>query len=211
MKQNICHKEIKLILLDLDGTLLTTGKKIFPANYAALEQAATKGIHIVPCTGSFFSGMPEKVPNLPFLHYAITINGTEIYDMTDQPAMGEVRGEWIRKMCTTLNNFRQRSENERNRFKRFRCLPGSGVAKSNDSRPAVPACIYCVASRSVRFEIPIRPSSPSRSAGKSLFLQETAMLRCCSHWRPADSSVLLCGSLCIHIQIYSFAGFHHLQ
>ena len=73
-------KEIKLILLDLDGTLLTTGKKISAANYAALERAAAKGIKIVPCTGRFFSGMPEDVRKLPFLHYAITINGADIYD-----------------------------------------------------------------------------------------------------------------------------------
>ena len=38
------HKEIKLILLDLDGTLLTTDKKISTGNYAALEQAAAKNI-----------------------------------------------------------------------------------------------------------------------------------------------------------------------
>ena len=80
MTKNSFHKEIKLILLDLDGTLLTTDKKISPANYAALEQAAAKGIHIVPCTGRFFRGMPEAVRALPFLHYAITINGADIYD-----------------------------------------------------------------------------------------------------------------------------------
>lgn len=80
MNQNIPHKEIKLILLDLDGTLLTTDKKISPANYAALEQAAAKGIQIVPCTGRFYDGMPEEVRKLPFLRYAITINGAEIYD-----------------------------------------------------------------------------------------------------------------------------------
>jgi len=161
MNQNICQKEIKLILLDLDGTLLTTDKKISPANYAALERAAAKGIHIVPCTGRFFSGMPEEVRALPFLRYAITINGAEIYDVkeqkslhnalidlekadeifsvldtlpviydcfqdgwgwmdrkfydiADQYSMGEVRGEWIRKMRTPLDDFR-RTIRERNR------------------------------------------------------------------------------------------------
>ena len=81
MSQNICHEKIKLILLDLDGTLLTTDKKISAANYSALEQAAAKGIYIVPCTGRFFSGMPENVRNLPFLHYAITINGAQVEDL----------------------------------------------------------------------------------------------------------------------------------
>lgn len=74
------HQEIKLILLDLDGTLLDSRKEISHANYDALEQAAAKGIHIVPCTGRFYAGMPEAVRSLPFLRYAITINGACIYD-----------------------------------------------------------------------------------------------------------------------------------
>ena len=84
MNQNTFYKEIKLILLDLDGTLLTTDKKISAANYAALEQAAAKGSYIVPCTGRYFIGMPEQVRALPFLHYAITINGADIYDAKAQ-------------------------------------------------------------------------------------------------------------------------------
>jgi len=87
MNQNICQKEIKLILLDLDGTLLTTDKKISPANYAALEQAAAKGIYIVPCTGRFFIGMPEEVRALPFLRYAITINGADVYDIKEDKSL----------------------------------------------------------------------------------------------------------------------------
>lgn len=72
--------DIKIIVLDLDGTLLTSDKKISPRNYAALEQAAEKGIHIVPSTGRFYDGMPVVVRELPFVRYAITVNGAEIYD-----------------------------------------------------------------------------------------------------------------------------------
>ena len=72
--------DIKIIVLDLDGTLLTSDKKISPRNYAALEQAAEKGIHIVPSTGRFYDGMPAVVRELPFVRYAITVNGAEIYD-----------------------------------------------------------------------------------------------------------------------------------
>ena len=63
--------DIKIIVLDLDGTLLTSDKKISPQNYAALEQAAEKGIHIVPSTGRFYDGMPAVVRELPFVRYAI--------------------------------------------------------------------------------------------------------------------------------------------
>lgn len=71
---------IKLILLDLDGTLLTSDKKISPVNYAALERAHQQGVHIVPSTGRFFDGIPQVVRDLPFVRYAITVNGAQIYD-----------------------------------------------------------------------------------------------------------------------------------
>ncbi len=72
--------DIRMILLDLDGTLLNSDKKISSENYTALEQAAQKGILIVPCTGRFYGAMPEEIRNLPFVRYVITINGAEIFD-----------------------------------------------------------------------------------------------------------------------------------
>ena len=87
MNQNICQKEIKLILLDLDGTLLDSRKKVSPANYAALEQAAARGIYIVPCTGRLYDGMPEEIRSFPFVRYAITINGAEIYDAKEKKSL----------------------------------------------------------------------------------------------------------------------------
>lgn len=78
---------IKLILLDLDGTLLNSEKKISPGNYAALEKAAARGIHIVPCTGRFYKGMPEVVRNLPFVRYVITVNGAQIYDVQEDQVL----------------------------------------------------------------------------------------------------------------------------
>lgn len=73
--------EIKLIALDLDGTLLNSQKELTARNAAALTRAAAAGIEIVPCTGRFFGGMPEAVRELPFLHYAITVNGAQVYDI----------------------------------------------------------------------------------------------------------------------------------
>ena len=87
MDHTIPHKDIKLIVLDLDGTLLNSKKELSPGNFAALEAAAAKGIYVVPCTGRFFKAMPECIRSLPFLHYAITINGAEIYDVQADKAL----------------------------------------------------------------------------------------------------------------------------
>lgn len=74
---------IKLILLDLDGTMLTSGKEISPRTYAALARAAEQGVHIVPSTGRFFAGMPQVVRDLPFVRYAVTVNGAQVYDRVE--------------------------------------------------------------------------------------------------------------------------------
>lgn len=78
---------VKVILLDLDGTLLSTDKTISPANYAALERAAAMGVHIVPATGRFYEAMPAVVRELPFVRYVVTVNGAEIYDAQEKKVL----------------------------------------------------------------------------------------------------------------------------
>lgn len=78
---------IRVIALDLDGTLLNSDKVISPADYAALERAAAMGVHIVPTTGRFYDAMPEVVRQLPFVRYAITVNGAEVYDAVEKKVL----------------------------------------------------------------------------------------------------------------------------
>lgn len=72
---------IKIIALDLDGTLLNSNKELTFASLAALNRAAEAGIHIVPTTGRFYGGMPEEIRQLPFVKYAVTINGAQVADV----------------------------------------------------------------------------------------------------------------------------------
>lgn len=75
------NRNIGIIALDLDGTLLDSDKNLSAVNLAALQRAADAGIHIVPTTGRFFGAMPECIRQLPFLRYAITINGACVEDV----------------------------------------------------------------------------------------------------------------------------------
>ncbi|MDO4490234.1 MAG: Cof-type HAD-IIB family hydrolase [Lachnospiraceae bacterium] len=77
-------ENIRLVALDLDGTLLNSDKQITDESRKVLYRAAEQGIEIVPCTGRFFGGMPESVRKLPFLHYAITVNGASVYDVRQE-------------------------------------------------------------------------------------------------------------------------------
>ena len=80
-------RDIRVIALDLDGTLLDSQKRLSAVNREALEYAAAKGVHIVPTTGRFFGMMPEAVRDLPFVRYAITINGAQVYDRETDTAI----------------------------------------------------------------------------------------------------------------------------
>ena len=72
--------DVRIIALDLDGTLLDSQKRLSEVNRDALARAAAKGVLVVPTTGRFFGMMPPAVRDLPFVRYAITINGAQVYD-----------------------------------------------------------------------------------------------------------------------------------
>ena len=79
--------DIRIIALDLDGTLLDSDKNLSEANRAALAAVAAKGILVVPTTGRFFGMMPPAVRDLPFVRYAITVNGAQVYDRETDTAI----------------------------------------------------------------------------------------------------------------------------
>ena len=81
------ENDIRIIALDLDGTLLDSQKNLSERNRAALERAAAKGALVVPTTGRFFGMMPSAVRDLPFVRYAITINGAQVYDRETDTAI----------------------------------------------------------------------------------------------------------------------------
>lgn len=70
----------KLILTDLDGTLLDDQKRLSSANRAALERAASQGAQVVAATGRFYKGLPQELKDLPFLRYFILMNGAKVWD-----------------------------------------------------------------------------------------------------------------------------------
>ena len=76
--------EIRLIALDLDGTLLTTDKRLTAHTLSVLSQAAERGVYIVPATGRSVTGLAPEVRDLPFVKYAITVNGAAVWDVKNQ-------------------------------------------------------------------------------------------------------------------------------
>lgn len=72
---------IKLIALDLDGTLLNSAKQITPRTLKVLHEVASMGVVIVPSTGRSVDGIPNEVAGLSFVQYALTLNGAIVADI----------------------------------------------------------------------------------------------------------------------------------
>ncbi len=87
-------KNIRLIALDLDGTLLDSKKCLSPRNEEALMECMRHGIEIVPCTGRIWQGVPDFIRDLPGIHYAITVNGAVVEDVQKRLVLDERKMSW---------------------------------------------------------------------------------------------------------------------
>lgn len=74
-------KQIRLIALDLDGTLLDDQKRLSENNIQALAECARQGIQVVPATGRPADGIPKELRSIPGVRYAITTNGGAVVDL----------------------------------------------------------------------------------------------------------------------------------
>lgn len=98
---------LRIVALDLDGTLLDSQKRLSEVNRQALAAAAEKGALIVPTTGRFFGMMPAAIRELPFVRYAITINGAQVYDRETDAAIvrEEIPLEIAREVMALLDEY----------------------------------------------------------------------------------------------------------
>ncbi len=103
----IMNYDLKILALDMDGTLLDSEKRISERNFAALREANDKGMVVVPTTGRFFNGIPSAVRDLPFIRYAITINGAQVYDRTGDVVIAreEIPSGTALALMEYLDNF----------------------------------------------------------------------------------------------------------
>ena len=73
-------KEINLIALDLDGTVLTDSNTLSDRVKRSLERAIQSGIEVVAASGRPYGSMPKNVLGIEGLNYSITSNGAAVHD-----------------------------------------------------------------------------------------------------------------------------------
>ena len=81
--------KVRLIGVDLDGTLLTEQKKLTPYTRSVLRRAVEAGIIVLPATGRPFSGLPKELADFPGIRYAVTANGGRIVEVKTGRALYE--------------------------------------------------------------------------------------------------------------------------
>lgn len=73
--------KVKLLALDLDGTILTDEKHVTPRMASALKAAVNAGLVTVYVTGRPLTGIPDELMAIPEIRYAITSNGAVTTDL----------------------------------------------------------------------------------------------------------------------------------
>lgn len=73
------NKEIKLIALDMDGTLLTSKDEVSEANKEAIKRARAKGVSVMLSTGRWLGSCYPFAKMLALDTPLITVNGGEIW------------------------------------------------------------------------------------------------------------------------------------
>lgn len=75
-------QEVKLISVDLDGTLLNEARDLTPRSAAAINALLEKGYLVVPTTGRTLDQFIDRYPDLGAAKYAITANGALVTELS---------------------------------------------------------------------------------------------------------------------------------
>ncbi len=72
--------QIRMVGLDLDGTLLNSRKELTAYTKRVITEAIERGVIVLAATGRPYIGVPEELMTLPGMRYALTSNGARILD-----------------------------------------------------------------------------------------------------------------------------------
>lgn len=82
-------RNIKMIGIDLDGTLLTSKKVFTEHTKEILIKAMDQGVIVLPATGRPLSGIPREILEFPGIRYVLSANGARLLDMKEKKVLYE--------------------------------------------------------------------------------------------------------------------------
>ena len=75
---------IRLVGLDLDGTVFDSQKRISPRTAQVIARACAMGVQVLPATGRPENGVPAQFLAIPGVRYALTSNGARVVDLQEK-------------------------------------------------------------------------------------------------------------------------------
>ena len=99
--------KIKLIALDLDGTLLDSNGIISNKTCDAIKEAIKKGIEIVPATGRNIGLICEEIKVIDGIRYAITSNGAAVIDLREERVIFSnfINSDILKRIIDLIKNY----------------------------------------------------------------------------------------------------------
>jgi Cof subfamily protein (haloacid dehalogenase superfamily) len=155
---------IRLLALDLDGTLLDSDAKISSANRQALEEAAARGVEIVVVTGRRFQSAQQILAELPFPVTLISSNGAAIVTATGEIVRRNYLARAVaREVLESAGSFRPYAVAI---FER----PGRGqVVMQEDAAPEGPLGWYVARYPDKLLQVPYLPDALSEDPVQIMF------------------------------------------
>lgn len=77
-------RKIRLVAMDVDGTLIGKNKILTKRTKEALAAAAAREIHLVVASGRAMQAVPEELIQIPGMEYVITSNGSSVFRLSDR-------------------------------------------------------------------------------------------------------------------------------
>lgn len=98
---------IRLIAVDMDGTLLRSDKTLHPETARDIEAAVNSGIQVVYCSGRAVIEIKPYLKQLPFVRYGICCSGSVVYDFQEDRILfsREIKSEYAAAISDVAKKY----------------------------------------------------------------------------------------------------------
>ena len=79
--------KIRLVAVDMDGTLLNRERKITQYTQNVIRRAVSQGVVFAPATGRAVNALPQELKDMEEIRYGIFSNGATIYDLKEKKVL----------------------------------------------------------------------------------------------------------------------------
>lgn len=99
--------KIKMIALDMDGTVLNDEKEVTQYTKNVIEKAARRGVIVIACTGRPLNAVPNSFTSLEGIKYVISSNGARIVDVKEDEVIytSLIKNECVDKLLQIVESY----------------------------------------------------------------------------------------------------------